>query len=346
MFRGDPRRRHRSSFRGPEKAPKVHRKLDTGGPIAAMPALFANSDVVVASLSGQVLRVSPEGAIVWKADLGDRIYASPLITEELVVLGSDADRVVALSAKTGKTRWSIDVDGEGDTGAALGAGGSIILAAGKVIYGFRTNGGVLFRFTAKKKVFASPAVAADGTIYVGSQDDHLYAISPAGALLWRRDLGADIDCAAAIGDGGSIYVGTDGGQVIALDAKGLVRWRAAVSGYVRGGLTLTRDGAVLAGTYGPAPRVVALDEATGAERWSFRIQGTGAPEFGIHGAPLEDAAGNLFFGAQDDQVYALDGTGQMRWSFDAGGDIDAPLLIGPGGVLYVGSYDGYLYALR
>src|SRR5262249_1355689 len=117
-------------------------------------------------------------------------------------------------------------------------------------------------------------------------------------------------------------------------------------GFVRGGLTVTRAGTVLAGTYGPAPRVVALDGATGQERWSFGIQGTGAAEFGIHGAPLEDAAGNLYFGAHDDRVYALDARGGPRWSFATGGDVDAPLVIGPGGTLYAGSDDGHLYALR
>jgi len=346
MFRGDARRRHRSSFRGPESAPKVHFKVDTGGPIAAMPAIFPNGDVVVASLSGRLLRLSPEGAVLWKAELGERIYSSPLITDDLIVLGSDADVVTALSAKTGKTRWSLRVDGDGDTGGALGPNRLILIAAGKVLYALRPSGSIAWRFMMKKKVYASPAVAEDGTVYVGSQDDFLYAISPQGRLLWKRDLGADIDCAAAIGESGTIYVGTDGGQVVALDAKGSIRWRASVSGFVRGGLTVTRDGAVLASTYGPGPRVIALDGKTGVERWSFRIQGTGAAEFGIHGAPLEDAAGALYFGAQDDRIYALDATGKLRWSFDTGGDVDAPLAIGPGGSLYAGSYDGHVYALR
>lgn len=345
MFRGDPGRRHRSALKGPA-APRLLFATPTGGPIAAMPASLPGGDVLVASLSGKVLRLSSTGAVVWTADLGDRVYASPLVTGDLVVVGSDADRVTALSTKTGKPRWSLRVDGDADTSAAMGAGGSIILAAGRIVYALRPNGAVLWRFTAKKKVYASPAVAPDGTIYIGSQDDRLYALSPHGALLWQRDLGADIDCAAAVGDAGLVYVGTDGGAVIALDALGTPRWRASIGGFVRGGLTITRDGTVLAGTYGPGPRVVALDGATGAERWSFPIQGTGAPEFGIHGAPLEDADGNLYFGAPDNRVYALDAAGHLRFTFDTGDDVDAPLTLGPGGVLYAGSYDGQLYALH
>ncbi len=83
----------------------------------------------------------------------------------------------------------------------------------------------------------------------------------------------------------------------------------------------------------------------GAVRFRFSVRGTGAPEFGIHGGPVEDAEGRLFFGAQDDNVYALTQEGALVWKFKTGGDVDAPLAITPGGLLLVGSDDGKLYAL-
>jgi outer membrane protein assembly factor BamB len=341
----DACRRHRSAFLGPSGA-YLQYAYDTGGPIAAMPAITRDGDVIVASLSGKVARLSRAGTPVWTVDLGDRVYSSPLISDDLVLAGSDNHRVTALSLATGKTRWALHVEGEADTGVVETGDGVIIAAAGQSLYGLTRQGAVRFRVKAAKKFYASPAVADDGTIYIGSQDDHLYAISPRGAVLWRRDLGADIDCAATIGEGGMVYVGTDAGRIFALDRGGAVRWTTTVGGFVRGGLTLTRAGRVLAGTYGPEPRVVALDGATGAVRDHFAIRGTGAPEFGIHGSPLEDAAGNVYFGAPDHTLYALDATGQIRWTFGAGGSFDAPVVIGPDGTLYAGSDDGHLYALR
>jgi len=345
MFRGDRTRRHRSPFIGPT-SPRVAFTYAMGGPIEAMPAMTPEGDLVVASLSGKITRLTKEGGEVWSQNLGERIYASPLIFGDAVLLGADDRRVRALALATGKPRWQLDVDGDADTGAAEAPDGTLVFAAGRVVYALRPNGSVRFRLKMPRKVYSSPAIADDGTIYVGAQDDHLYAIAPQGAIAWRRDLGADVDCAPTIGEDGLVYVGNDAGQVYAFDAKGALRWRAAVGGFVRGGLTVTRAGLVLAGTYGPAPRVVALDGQTGAERYSFRIQGTGAPEFGIHGAPLEDASGNLYFGAQDNHVYALDPSGRLRWSFATGGEIDAPLLLGLDGSLYIGSDDGRLVALR
>lgn len=327
--------------------------FDTGGPIEAMPAVAEDGSIVVASLSGRVTKLSSSGAPRWTVELGERVYASPLITSESVIVGSDAKKVVGLSLATGKSRWSLDVDGEADTSAALGPDGLIVIAAGKIVYGLHEDGRIAWRFKAKRKVYSSPAIAEDGTTYAGSQDGHVYAISAHGAPVFRTDLGADVDCAASIGDDGSIYVGSDAGEVVALDRAGAIRWRSQVGGFVRGGLSITRANLVLAGTYGPSPRIVALDGASGAERWSFRIQGSGAAEFGIHGAPLEDAAGNLYFGAQDDDVYALDPAGKLLFRFHTRGDVDAPLALAPTperpdgpGLLLVGSDDGKLYGLR
>jgi outer membrane protein assembly factor BamB len=344
-FRGDRARRHRTPFLLPRETPRTRFTWDAGGPIEAMPAITKEGDLVVASLSGRVARLSPEGKVAWTADLGERIYSSPLVLGESVVLGSDAKRVVALALATGKTRWQLDVDGECDTAAAETPDGAIVIAAGRVLYGLRADGAVRFRLKLPRKIYASPAIADDGTIYVGAQDKKLYAVSARGAVTWSRELGGDVDCAPAIGDDGTVFAASDAGRVVAFDAQGNEKWRANVGGFVRGGLTVSRSGAVIAGTYGPGPRVVALDGASGEERWSFRIQGTGAPEFGIHGSPLEDPEGRLYFGAHDDTVYALDAGGRLLWTFRAGGDVDAPITAGPGGVLYAGSDDGKLYAL-
>ncbi len=344
-FRGDRTRRHRTPFLLPRESPRARFTWDAGGPIEAMPAITKEGDVIVASLSGRVARLSPEGKVAWTADLGERIYSSPLVLGDAVVLGSDAKRVVALALATGKTRWQLDVDGECDTAAAETPDGAMVIAAGRVLYGLRADGAVRFRLKLPRKIYASPAVADDGAIYVGAQDKKLYAVSPRGAVAWSRDLGGDVDCAPAIGDDGAVFAASDAGRVVAFDGQGNEKWRANVGGFVRGGLTVSRSGAAIVGTYGPGPRVVALDGTSGEERWSFRIQGTGAAEFGVHGAPLEDPEGRLYFGAHDDAVYALDAGGRLLWTFRAKGDVDAPITAGPGGVLYAGSDDGHLYAL-
>jgi len=241
----------------------------------------------------------------------------------------------------GKVRWSLDTDDELDAGLALAPDGSIVFAAGRHVFGVSAQGWVKFRAAAKRKVFGAPAVAPDGRVFFGSQDHHAYALTREGGPLWSTDLGADVDGAPVIGDDGAITFGTDGDEVVRVDPEdGHVVWRSSLGGFVRGPLSLARNGDVLVGVYGPTPREVRLQADGGAVFGDFRIPGTGAREFGVHGGAVEDEAGTLVFGAQDDAVVAVDASGQLRWRFTAGADVDAPVTLLDDGSLVVASDDG------
>ena len=55
----------------------------------------------------------------------------------------------------------------------------------------------------------SPAIGSDGTVYVGSLDDKLYAINPkSGVKLWEFETGDIVESSPAIGSDGTVYVGS------------------------------------------------------------------------------------------------------------------------------------------
>jgi outer membrane protein assembly factor BamB len=349
MLHGEATHADRAGVRAPRTAPTLAWSAAVGGPVEAQ--VIASPDeqtLYVASLGGELTALArADGAVKWTFDLHERAYATPCVADDgTVYAGSDAKKLVAVSPE-GRIRWSLETDGEADTGPVLASDGTVVFAAGRMVYGVTPLGYVRWRFAAKRKVFTSPAVGSDGRVYFGSQDHHAYALTAQGGLAWSVDLGADVDGAPVIGVDGAIFVGTDGGDVVKLDAgDGHILWRANLGGYVRGTLSSTRAGSVLAGVYGPTPREAMLDAADGSVRLSFPVQGTGAREFGVHGGALEDAAGALLFGAQDDEVYALDPGGALLWSFRTGGDVDSPVtLLGDGSVVF-GSDDGMVYLLR
>lgn len=345
MVHGSPRHVHRASARGPSAA-KLGLRVEIGGPIAAQVTASPDEKTLyVASLDGNVVAVSREdGTKRWTVALGDRVYSAPLVADDgTIYVGGDAKKLFAISP-AGAVLWKLDVDGEVDSGATFAEDGTIVFAAGRYVHAARKGGDLAWRFAAKDKVFAAPAVTDEGLIVFGSQDDHVYALRADGTLAWSVDLGADVDGAAAVSDDGAIYVGTDKEEIVRLDAKGNVAWRANVGGFVRGVLSVARNGDVLAGTYGPVPRVVRV-APDGVVRGSFAIHGTGAKEFGIHGGPLEDEAGTLYFGAQDDAVYAIAADGTVRFRFRTGADVDAPLTLLGDGTLAVPSEDGSLTLL-
>jgi outer membrane protein assembly factor BamB len=345
MVHGGPRHLHRSAAHGPRTI-KIGWRVKVAGPVAAQVTTSPDERTLyVATLEGSVVALArDDGKQRWATSLGDRVYSTPLVHDDgTLYVGSDAKKLVALSPE-GTVVWRLELDGEADSGAVLGKDGAIVLAAGASVYSVRRGGDIAWRYTAKGKVFTAPAVTDEGVVVVGSQDDRVHAINPGGALAWSTDLGADVDGAAVIGDDGAIYAGTDKGEIVRLDGRGKIAWRAGVGGYVRGVLSLARNGVVLAGTYGPVPRVVRVSPE-GTIRGAFAIKGTGAREFGIHGGPLEDADGTLYFGAQDDAAYAIDAEGAVRWRFETGADVDAPLSLLSDGSLVVASEDGTITML-
>ena len=54
----------------------------------------------------------------------------------------------------------------------------------------------------------TPSLSIDGTIYIGSSDNRLYAINPDGSEKWSFDGGNDIDSSPTIGSDGTIYFGS------------------------------------------------------------------------------------------------------------------------------------------
>ena len=69
-------------------------------------------------------------------------------------------------------------------------------------------GDVIWEFQTGEILSSSPAIGADGTVYIGSYDDNLYAINPDGTKKWAFDIGDDVDSSPAIGSDGTIYVGS------------------------------------------------------------------------------------------------------------------------------------------
>lgn len=340
MVHGSPRHVHRSAARGPQRA-TVGWRASVGGPVAAQVTTSPDEQTLyVATLDGSLIALArSDGTRRWTTTLGDRVYGTPLVHDDgTVYVGTDGKKLVAVSA-TGAVQWRLEVEGEADSGAVFAKDGTIVFAAGSAVHAARRGGDLAWRFATKGKVFTAPALTEEGLVVFGCQDHLVYALASDGSLSWSTDLGADVDGAPAIADDGAIYVGTDRGEIVRLEGHGKIAWRTPVGGYVRGGLAVARNGDVLAGTYGPVPRAVRVTPE-GEVRGAFSIKGTGAREFGIHGGPLEDAEGTLFFGAQDDAAYAIGADGGQRWRFETGADVDAPLTLLSDGSLIVPSEDG------
>jgi outer membrane protein assembly factor BamB len=319
--------------------------FEAGGPIAAQAVIDTEGRVVFGALDGWLYVLSPQGELVWKKDLEGAIYASAwLDSEDNIYVGSDADYYWSFDS-AGELRWRLQTEGDADTGTVAAPDGTLHFAAGRELWAVQSDGEVNWRFRAGEKIYSTPAVDDDGTVYFGSQDDHGYAVASDGRMRWSHRMRGDSDASPAVSSAGHVYMGSDDGNVYAFDRDGTLLWNRDLNGFVRAPLGVSRDGLVLASTFGPRPRLAALRPSDGEVQWYFPVTVADSAELGISSGALSDRQGNIYFGAHDDNLYALSAAGELRFAFSAQGDINAtPILIGDGALL-VGSGDRRLYKL-
>lgn len=179
----------------------------------------------------------------------------------------------------------------------------------------------------------APALQTDEQIFVGTADNHLYALDAAsGDLQWEFPTGHSIWAQPAYEDG-VVYVASLDNSIYALDAEsGEMRWQTTLGGSIASHPVLS-DGTLFVPSFDR--QLHALDAASGNEEW------TADAENWVWGSPaLGDSM--VFFGDIDGNIYAVSAqTGEPQWSVTANGAIQSSLLYDDGVVFVTsGQTDG------
>ena len=160
-----------------------------GGPIQSSPAVvdglvyFGARDGFLHAIDAQT------GQEVWKADhQGSWVVTSPAIAQGMVFAGSsDGEFVQALDARTGVEKWRFKTGGNVFSSPAV-AGEALYFGAFNVrLYGLDIQYGKLQAVNVTESAINSSPVLVDGILYVGSDDNCLYAFE-GDTLHMRKDL--------------------------------------------------------------------------------------------------------------------------------------------------------------
>lgn len=213
-----------------------------------------------------------------------------------------------------------------NTGRGIGAG-----AAGTLKWAYQTAG----------DIGSSAAVGADGTLFFGSWDKHLYAVNAAdGSLKWKFQTENIVLSSPAIGSNGTVYVGSWDHHLYALDeATGALKWRYKTDGQVYSSPAIAADGTVYVGS---ADRHLhAIDGATGTLKWKYLTGDI------VNSSPAIGIDGTVYVGSYDHHLYAINGdTGSLKWTYRTGNAVASSPAIGADGTVYVGSRNSRLYAIH
>lgn len=148
---------------------------------------------------------------------------------------------------------------------------------------FKTGGGVT----------SSPTVA-DRTVYVGSYDDHLYAVDAnRGTEQWCFETDSIVDSSPAVA-GGKVFVGGDDNRLYAIDVDtGTQKWTFQTGGKVMS--PTAADGTVYVGA---GDYLYALDTKTGSLQWRVGLYRR------VLSSPLV-VEGTVYAGSQGNRLSAI-----------------------------------------
>lgn len=195
------------------------------GVVESSPAV-ANGVVYIGSLDDHLYALNAHnGTVLWAYETGDSIEPSPTVANGVVYVSAQDYRVYAVDAKDGTLLWET---GYGPVscklttcGVAVADGVAYVEAAFPNYTTFALDGRTGEPLWGQWNIGGStgPAVA-NGVVYLGSDDNNVYALSAAtGEVLWNYATGDYVAGSPAVANG-KLYVGSNDGNIYAFHLPG------------------------------------------------------------------------------------------------------------------------------
>ncbi|HUO04838.1 MAG TPA: PQQ-binding-like beta-propeller repeat protein [Candidatus Binataceae bacterium] len=202
------------------------------------------------------------------------------------------------------------------------------------------NGSLKWKLSTGNFIYeSSPSIGADNTIYIGSEDDYLYAVNSNGTLKWKYSTGAAIDVSSpAVDNGGVIYVGSTNNNLYAVNSNGTLKWMYTTGGWIECSPTIGPDGTILVGSDDGNLYAINPD---GTLRWFFSA---GAA---LQSSPAVAPDGTVYVGSTSPtySLYAVNSDGTLKWKLAIGSWMNSSPAIGADGTVFIGGGTN-LYAVN
>ncbi|HEY7098099.1 MAG TPA: PQQ-binding-like beta-propeller repeat protein [Terriglobales bacterium] len=269
----------------------------------------ANGKVYFGSGDGNVYAADAKsGVLQWKFPTKDVVHSSPAVVNGVVYIGSWDSTLYAIDAETGQEKWSFKAGEDPVIHNQVG--------------------------------FQSSPTVVDGVVYIGCRDAHVYAIDAAtGRKKWDYPTSKSWVIGTPAVYNGIVYVGTsDSSRFMALDAKtGRLKLNFDAKAYMFSSAAIAGDIAYVGDHNG---RLYAVDVKTGKQAWEFQTEASKADPLKVMDADgrLKQEAFAPLFGDFEDMYIDF-----YRF-ISIGAILSSPAV--SKGVVFVGSMDGNLYALR
>lgn len=231
------------------------------------------------------------------------------------------------------------------------------------------DGSVKWLFETDESVESSPVIGPDGTIYVGSHENKLYAINPDGTEKWNFYVGEPehheefdvykgILSTPAVDKDGTIYFSSLSDYFFALNPDGSEKWRIRMpfTADVWSSPAIDTDGTIYIGSSRRFDENLELQDTSvrgklyainpdGSEKWSYDIGSDVCP------SPAIGKDGTIYIAGYEGapgtgKLCAVNRDGSEKWCFPIDKWIESSPTVGSDGTIYMGSWIGVIYALN
>jgi len=257
----------------------------------------------------------------------------------LTACGPGLERRVEPAAEPGTVLWTFAEPGMYAT-PAVGADGRLYLGVDPAgLVVLGPDGGKERVVSAIAPGAGGAALGPAGTAHIASFAEGVAAVGAEGKL-WDRHIGESLDSGPALGPDGSIYAGSTGGRLHALSPDGETQWVYQARGdWIAVPPAVGSEGTIYFGDGVDGGGYIYALTPEGQARWVHEVGDS------VFSPPALGGDSTVYVGSDDGRIYALSPEGERQWAFATDGKVEAGPVIGPDGTVYAGSRDGYLYAL-
>ncbi len=253
----------------------------------------------------------------------------------------------------GAELWRIELPGQLQAAPIIAEDGSIVLVtASGVMLRIDTLGSELWRLVlggaSATRNYSQPVLTPDNHIYI-VYDGELFSITDKGTIDWTfsKPVAGGLTAQPAIGSDGLIYLMTNDSTLLAVSPEGNEQWSQDLCQVMGGGTwpgpAVGSDGTVYGVRKGED--IYALEPTSGTIAWEFHTNDR------MESTPVAGDDGLVYFASNGGRVLAMRPDGIPRWQSSVAGPpgyiqmIDAPVVRGPNGLIYVAPRHGVIYAL-
>ncbi len=227
---------------------------DADGEVDSSPVFDASGNIISASVQGKkVFAINRSGTELWSYPGTAGFYSSAAIDTEGNIYCADVLGKLHSMTSNGSPRWI-----HAGTGACYGA---VVLdeSAGRAYYG--TDTGWVYAVALEDgngvnannyggQFLQSPALAADGSLFVCNSDGKIYHLGSDTALIESFDSGAPFNSTPVIDAAGNIFCANSAGRLLCLNSELDIVWELELESEVRAPLTLGTQGELYVPTMG------------------------------------------------------------------------------------------------